>query len=49
MHKATSMIPTVLSRIPGAPFIAVIMALFMYLGFELGTTDSLTIQDFLTV
>ena len=33
------MIPTVLFGIPGAPFAAVIMALFMYLGFELGTPD----------
>ena len=38
-QKATSMIPTVLFGIPGAPFAAVIMALFMYLGFELGTPD----------
>jgi TctA family transporter len=34
-QKATSMIPTVLFGIPGAPFAAV----FMYLGFELGTPD----------
>ena len=38
-QKATSMISTVLFGIPGAPFAAVIMALFMYLGFELGTPD----------
>jgi len=38
-QKATSMIPTVLFGIPGAPFAAVIIALFMYLGFELGTPD----------
>jgi len=38
-QKATSMIPTVLFGIPGAPFAAVIMSLFMYLGFELGTPD----------
>ena len=38
-QKATSMLPTVLFGIPGAPFAAVIMALFMYLGFELGTPD----------
>ena len=38
-QKATSMIPTVLFGIPGASFAAVIMALFMYLDFELGTPD----------
>lgn len=38
-QKATSMIPTVLFGIPGASFAAVIIALFMYLGFELGTPD----------
>lgn len=38
-QKATSMLPTVLFGIPGAPFAAIIMALFMYLDFELGTID----------
>jgi|TARA_B110000259_G_scaffold12740_1_gene13591 TctA family transporter len=38
-QKATSMIPTVLFGIPGASFAAVLIALFMYLGFELGTPD----------
>lgn len=38
-QKATSMIPTVLFGIPGASFAAVLMALFMYLGFELGTPE----------
>ena len=38
-QKATSMIPTVLFGIPGAPFAAVLMGLFMYLGIELGTPD----------
>ena len=38
-QKATSMIPTVLFGIPGASFAAVLLALFMYLGFELGTPD----------
>ena len=38
-QKATSMIPTVLFGIPGASFAAVLMALFMTLGFELGTPD----------
>ena len=38
-QKATSMIPTVLFGIPGAPFAAIIIGLFMYLDFELGTVD----------
>ena len=38
-QKATSMIPTVLFGIPGAPFAAIIIGLFMYLDFELGTID----------
>jgi putative tricarboxylic transport membrane protein len=38
-QKATSMLPTVLFGIPGASFAAILMALFMYLGFELGTID----------
>lgn len=38
-QKATSMIPTVLFGIPGASFAAILMALFMFLGFELGTPD----------
>jgi TctA family transporter len=38
-QKATSMLPTVLFGIPGASFAAIIMALFMYLDFELGTLD----------
>ena len=33
------MIPTVLFGIPGASFAAVLMGLFMYLDFELGTPD----------
>jgi putative tricarboxylic transport membrane protein len=33
------MIPTVLFGIPGASFAAIVMALFMYLDFELGTPD----------
>jgi TctA family transporter len=36
-QKATSMLPTVLFGIPGAPFAALLMALFMYLGFEMGS------------
>ena len=38
-QKATSMIPTVLFGIPGAPFAAILMGLFMYLDFELGTLE----------
>lgn len=36
-QKASSFIPTVLFGIPGAPFAAILMALFMYLNFEMGT------------
>lgn len=36
-QKATSMLPTVLFGIPGAPFAALLMALFMYMGFEMGS------------
>ena len=38
-QKATSMIPTVLFGIPGAPFAAIIIGLFSYLNFELGTVE----------
>lgn len=38
-QKATSMVPTVLFGIPGAPFAAIIIGLFAYLNFELGTLD----------
>jgi TctA family transporter len=38
-QKAASMVPTVIFGIPGAPFAAILMSLFMYLGFELGTID----------
>lgn len=38
-QKATSMIPTVLFGIPGAPFAAIIIGLFAYLDFELGTVE----------
>jgi len=47
-QKATSMIPTVLFGIPGAPFAAVLMALFMYLNFELGTPDIAADTEFFT-
>lgn len=36
-QKATSMITTVLFGIPGAKFAAILMSLFMYLNFEMGT------------
>jgi TctA family transporter len=45
-QKATSMIPTVLFGIPGASFAAVIMALFMYLDFDLGSYDLAYDQQF---
>lgn len=45
-QKATSMIPTVLFGIPGAKYAAVIMALFSYLGFELGTMELVSDQKF---
>ena len=45
-QKATSMIPTVLFGIPGASFAAVVMALFMYLGIELGTPDLIYDKQF---
>jgi len=38
-QKATSMIPTVLFGIPGASFAAVVIGLFAYLDFELGSID----------
>jgi TctA family transporter len=40
-QKATSMLPTVLFGIPGAPFAAVLLSLFAYLNFELGSIDLL--------
>ena len=45
-QKATSMIPTVLFGIPGAPFAAVLIGLFSYLNFEMGTTDLASDQRF---
>ena len=45
-QKATSMIPTVLFGIPGAKYAAVIMALFSYLGFELGAMELVSDQKF---
>tara|TARA_R110000868_G_scaffold1629_2_gene13025 strand:- start:166 stop:1638 length:1473 start_codon:yes stop_codon:yes gene_type:complete len=39
-QKAASFIPTVLFGIPGAPFAAILMALFLYLGIDLGSPDT---------
>jgi putative tricarboxylic transport membrane protein len=43
-QKASSFIPTVLFGIPGAPFAAILMGLFMYLGIDLGSPDTFTDQ-----
>tara|TARA_R110000787_G_scaffold60246_6_gene136748 strand:- start:2797 stop:4224 length:1428 start_codon:yes stop_codon:yes gene_type:complete len=40
-QKATSMLPTVLFGIPGASFAAVLLSLFAYLDFEMGSFDLL--------
>lgn len=45
-QKATSMIPTVLFGIPGAPFAAVLLSLFAYLNFELGSIDLMSDKKF---
>lgn len=45
-QKATSMLPTVLFGIPGAPFAAVLLSLFAYLNFELGSIDLLYDEKF---
>jgi len=47
-QKASSMIPTVLFGIPGAPFAAILMSLFMFLGLEMGTPLILEDQKFFT-
>lgn len=47
-QKASSMIPTVLFGIPGAPFAAILISLFMYLGLEMGTPLLLSDQQFFT-
>ena len=39
-QKASSFIPTVLFGIPGAPFAAILMALFLYMGIDLGSPDT---------
>ena len=46
-QKATSMITTMLFGIPGAKYAAMLMALFAYLNFELGTPDLLEDQKFI--
>ena len=39
-QKASSFIPTVLFGIPGAPFAAILMGLFLYLGIDLGSPET---------
>jgi putative tricarboxylic transport membrane protein len=46
-QKPASLIPTVLFGIPGAPFAAIILAVCMMLGLELGTTTLLSDQRFI--
>ena len=48
-QKATSYIPTILFGIPGAPFEAVLMALLMFVGLEMGTPTLLNDQNFFDV
>lgn len=45
-QKAASLIPTVLFGIPAAPFAAVMMAICMYFGMELGSPELLKDHDF---
>lgn len=45
-HKATAYLPTVLFGIPGAPFAAVVIGLFVYLGFEMGSISLLEDREF---
>lgn len=45
-QKATSMLPTVLFGIPGAPFAAILMSIFAYLNFELGSIDLMHDEKF---
>lgn len=47
-QKATSMLPTVLFGIPGAPFAAVLMGLFLFMGFDLGSPDLMMDTKFFT-
>jgi TctA family transporter len=46
-QKPASLIPTVLFGIPGAPFAAIMMAVCMSLGLELGTASLLSDQQFI--
>ena len=46
-QKATSMIPTMLFGIPGAKFAAMLIALFAYLNFDLGTPELLEDEKFI--
>jgi TctA family transporter len=46
-QKPASLIPTVLFGIPGAPFAAVMMAVCMYFGLELGTPQLLSDNNFI--
>lgn len=48
-QKATSYVPTVLFGIPGAPFEAIILSLFLLVGIELGTPDLLADATFFSV
>lgn len=48
-QKATSYVPTVLFGIPGAPFEAVILSLFMLVGIELGTPAVLNDSTFFSI
>jgi putative tricarboxylic transport membrane protein len=45
-QKASSMVPTVLFGIPGAPFAAIMMAICVYFGIELGTPQTLNDSSF---
>ena len=45
-QKVSSMIPTVLFGVPAAPFAAMVMALCMYFGIELGTPALINDQQF---
>lgn len=46
-QKVSSMIPTVLFGIPAAPFAAILMALCVYFGIELGTPSLLDDEQFI--
>lgn len=48
-QKATAYVPTVLFGIPAAPFEAIIMSLFMYVGLELGSPSLLSDTTFFKV